>query len=149
MLCQCRVRSLTRLYGCMVFDHVSEIVCVVAYGAMDPKPTSRLDVVRNKMVTRKIAEATLHDSLEFASYARPIVAFCWIRLVHGVPLTSYVCLLVSLSLSFFLSVSLSLSLVPPLFSVLLCCVVWTCVVFCVPFVYVVLCCVLQFGRVCC
>ena len=101
----------------MVFDHVSEIVCVVAYGAMDPKPTSRLDVVRNKMVTRKIAEATLHDSLEFASYARPIVAFCWIRLVHGVPLTSYVCLLVSLSL--FLSICFSLSLVPPLFSVLL------------------------------
>ena len=84
----------------MVFDHVSQSVCVIAYGAMDPMRTRRLEVVKTKMAIRKIAEATLHCNLRLS---RALVAFCLICLLRGL---SLLCLSLSLSLSLFLYIYL-------------------------------------------
>ena len=96
------MRSLTRLYGCMVFDHVSQSVCVIAYGTMDPMRTRRLEVVKTKMAIRKIAEATLHCNLRLS---HALVAFCLICLLRGL---SFLCVCWSLSLSLSFSFSLSI-----------------------------------------
>ena len=85
----------------MVFDHVSQSVCVIAYGTMDPMRTRRLEVVKTKMAIRKIAEATLHCNLRLS---RALVAFCLICFLWGLSLLS---LSLSLSLSLFLSIYLS------------------------------------------
>jgi hypothetical protein len=89
--------------GCMVFDHVSQSVCVIAYGTMDPMRTRRLGVVKTKMAIRKIAEATLHCNLRLS---RALVAFCLICLLRGL---SFLCVCWSLSLSLSLSFSFSFS----------------------------------------
>jgi hypothetical protein len=90
--------------GCMVFDHVSQSVCVIAYGTMDPMRTRRLGVVKTKMAIRKIAEATLHCNLRLS---RALVAFCLICLLRGL---SFLCVCWSLSLFLFLFLFLSIYL---------------------------------------
>ena len=88
----------------MVFDHVSQSVCVIAYGTMDPMRTRRLEVVKTKMAIRKIAEATLHCNLRLS---HALVAFCLICLLRGL---SFLCVCWSLSLSLSLSLFLFLSI---------------------------------------